>query len=237
MFGIITGFICLFCFFILLSKVLARKLGLTNADRLFMRLHKPASILLLVFCTAHIILAFSVLKMRNPAVLATGICAVITCLLLIFLCHNGGFRILQKRQSVRFSDPAAYKLHVHRVMSVIMLICITAHIVFYYMDFSYYKKRVASVHLQDIDLSQIADGNYTGEYDAGYIYAQISVTVTDGVITDIRLLKHRHQRGQAAEQILQDIIASQRTDVDAVSGATNSSLVIEKAVENALTAD
>ena len=237
MFGIITGYICLFCFCILLAKALTRKLGIQKADRLFMKLHKPASGILLIACTVHMILVYPILKMRNPAVIVTGICAVVTYLLLIIFCHNSGFRLLQKRQTEKILNPAAYKLRLHRILSVIMLACIATHITFYYMDFSSYKNRIVSASPQGIDVSQTADGTYIGEYDAGYIYAKVSVTVANGIITDIRLLEHRHQKGQDAEQITQDIVSSQRTDVDAVSGATNSSLVIEKAVENALTAN
>ena len=123
------------------------------------------------------------------------------------------------------------------MLSLIMLVCIAVHIIFYYLDYEKYKNCISRIQLQSIDTSQTADGTYIGEYDAGYIYAKVSVTVTNGIITDIRLLEHRHQRGQEAEQITQDIIASQRIDVDAISGATNSSLVIKIAVENALTAN
>lgn len=119
-------------------------------------------------------------------------------------------------------------------MSGIMLVFIAAHLITYYLDFENYKNKIAHIHLQGIDIAQTADGIYVGEYDAGYIYVEVSVTVSDGLVTDICLLEHRHQRGKTAEQIVQNIITSQRTDIDAVSGATNSSLAIEKAVENAL---
>lgn len=229
--GIITGLICLLCFCLLLAKALTRKYGLRRADRLFMKLHKPASGLLLLGCAAHMILVFPVLRMRHVIVLITGVCAVLCYLLLIVFCHRGGPRLLSAKHE---ENPAAYKLRLHRIMSVIMLCLITVHILFYYIDYAQYGQRIAAVSLHGIDTSRIPDGTYTGAYDAGYIYAQVSVTVADGAVTEIRLLEHRHQRGAAAEQIIPDIIASQRTDTDAISGATNSSLVIEKAVENAL---
>ena len=232
MFGIITGFICLSCFCILLLKALTKKLGLHKTDRLIMKLHKPASGLLLLGSAAHMILVFPVLKMRHAIVLITGFCAVGCYLLLIVFCHNGGLHLLSSDRVKE--NLAAYKLRLHRIMSVIMLLLIIVHILFYYLDYAQYRQRIASVSLRGIDISRIQDGTYIGAYDAGYIYAQVSVTVTDGTITDLRLLEHRHQRGTEAEQIMQDIITSQRTDTDAVSGATNSSLVIEKAVENAL---
>lgn len=66
------------------------------------------------------------------------------------------------------------------------------------------------------------------------IYAKVEVTVSDGKMTDIAILEHRQERGKAAEAVISDMLAEQKIDVDAVSGATNSSTVIKKAVENAL---
>ena len=48
------------------------------------------------------------------------------------------------------------------------------------------------------------------------------------------LLEHKNGHGQPAEAVLDEITAEQRVDVDAVTGATNSSSVLKKAVENAL---
>lgn len=50
-------------------------------------------------------------------------------------------------------------------------------------------------------------------------------------------MEHRHERGKAAEVVIEKIIKEQKIDVDAISGATNSSTVIKKAVENALKRD
>ena len=53
-------------------------------------------------------------------------------------------------------------------------------------------------------------------------------------LQNIRILEHKNGRGQAAEAIVDQMLAEQRVDVDAVSGATNSSKVLQKAVEQAL---
>ena len=60
------------------------------------------------------------------------------------------------------------------------------------------------------------------------------VTVQNGEITNINILEHRHERGKTAEAITTKIVDEQRIDVDTISGATNSSTVIKKAVANAL---
>ena len=55
-----------------------------------------------------------------------------------------------------------------------------------------------------------------------------------GQITDIEILEHRNERGQKAESIIDKIVDEQKLNVDAITSATNSSLVIKKACENAL---
>lgn len=97
-----------------------------------------------------------------------------------------------------------------------------------------YQKSVRETAISEVDLSAIPDGVYVGEYDVNFIYAKVEVTVQNGKMTDIVILKHKQERGKAAEAVVTKMVAEQKIDVDAVSGATNSSTVIKKAVENAL---
>lgn len=105
----------------------------------------------------------------------------------------------------------------------------------YLKKVSDYKKAVKETTLSDVDISDIPDGIYIGEYDVDFIYVKVEVTIQSGLITDIDILEHKNGRGKSAEIIADRIIEKQQIDVDAVSGATNSSTVIKKAVENALT--
>jgi len=88
----------------------------------------------------------------------------------------------------------------------------------------------------DVDLSQVADGVYSGAYDSGPVIVNVDVTVKDHAITDIRLVKHRHGQGAAAEPITGKVLAAQSVKVDVISGATMSSNVILLAIEDALKA-
>ena len=97
-----------------------------------------------------------------------------------------------------------------------------------------YKRAVKETTFSSIDISNISDGIYVGEYDVNFIYAKVEVTVQNGAITNIDILEHKNERGNSAEIVADRIIEEQKIDVDAVSGATNSSIVIKKAVENAL---
>lgn len=100
-----------------------------------------------------------------------------------------------------------------------------------------YKRAVKETTFTEINMAAISDGVYIGEYDVNFIYAKVEVTVKSRKIVSINLLEHRHERGKTAETVINKIIDEQKIDVDAVSGATNSSIVIKKAVENALTRD
>ena len=97
-----------------------------------------------------------------------------------------------------------------------------------------YKRAVVETTIGEIDIADVSDGIYIGEYDVNFIYAKVEVTVEDGEIVSINIMEHRHERGKAAETVIEKIIEEQKIDVDAISGATNSSTVIKKAVENAL---
>lgn len=97
-----------------------------------------------------------------------------------------------------------------------------------------YKKAVKETIFSNLDISDVPDGVYVGEYDVDFIYAKVEVTVQNRVITNIDILEHKNGRGSPAEIVVDRIIEEQKIDVDAVSGATNSSIVIKKAVENAI---
>lgn len=97
-----------------------------------------------------------------------------------------------------------------------------------------YKKTINEITIENVDLSKIADGTYNGQYDALMVAADVAVTVKDHKITDIRLVSHKNGKGQPAEVIPQRVVEEQSLEVDIVSGATSSSKVILKAIENAL---
>ena len=104
----------------------------------------------------------------------------------------------------------------------------------YLISINNYKKIVKDIKISSVDLSKISDGKYKGSCDALYITAEVSVTVKNHKITDIILLKHKTERGKLAEVIPGNVIKAQSLQVDTVSGATNSSKVILKSIENAL---
>lgn len=104
----------------------------------------------------------------------------------------------------------------------------------YVMQLQEYKKRIADISISNVDLSKIPDGSYTGSYDAIMIAAKVRVDISNHVIQDIDILYHKNERGKKAESIVNEVKSAQSLKVDTVTGATNSSKVILKAVQNAL---
>jgi uncharacterized protein with FMN-binding domain len=88
--------------------------------------------------------------------------------------------------------------------------------------------------ISEVDLSTIPDGVYAGSYSEFPVSAEVRVTVSGHAIKDITLVRHDTGQGQAAEAIPQMVVEAQSLQVDAVSGATYSSKVILKAIEDAL---
>lgn len=121
------------------------------------------------------------------------------------------------------------------IMSVIILIAIGAIFpIKSYMDLRTYNRQVSEISIKDVDLSKVPDGVYTGSYDVSWVAAEVEVTVKDHKISDIALTNHKNGKGKPAEIILQKVVESQNLNVDIVTGATSSSKVILKSIENAL---
>ena len=88
--------------------------------------------------------------------------------------------------------------------------------------------------LTRIDFSRVADGAYRGEYSIFPVSAEVEVTISGGTIKEIEIVKHGHGRGEEGEKVAERVLQAESLEVDTVSGATYSSLVILKAIEQAL---
>ena len=147
---------------------------------------------------------------------------------MVFICYIVLLQIVESNE-VRISKKKT-------VLFVIVFLLIVGFVlgILYLKSVADYKQAVRETTFEDINISDIPDGVYVGEYDVDFIYAKVEVTVQNGEITNINILEHRNERGKTAEVIADSIVDEQKIDVDAISGATNSSTVIKKAVENAL---
>lgn len=122
---------------------------------------------------------------------------------------------------------------IYRIIVIVLLIGL-ACLGIYLKQVKDYKQTVENMTFKKVNISDIADGTYVGECNVNIISAKVEVTVKSGKISNINLLEHKNDRGKTAEKVIDKVLNKQKIDVDAVSGATNSSKVIKKAIENAL---
>jgi uncharacterized protein with FMN-binding domain len=96
-----------------------------------------------------------------------------------------------------------------------------------------------SLPLNAVDFSKLNDGSYHGAY-AGGMYKwranACDVTVSDGKVTGIQLLKSQDPGGKNTQhkELYERVIQAQSLQVDTISGATLTSKAYLQAVENAL---
>ncbi len=188
-----------------------------SPSKRIMKFHCIGGFVTLILAAVHFI---SVLQLwwQRPLLMNISGCVMLVCIATICILF-----IIKKNKAA-----------VHRILACIVIAMLGMHIYSGVSSFSNYKVQVKQIDIENINISTIPNGIYEGECNVGYIYAHVSVTVLDGEITDIEILEHRNERGVAAENIVSSIISQQKIDVDAVTSATNSSKVIQKAIETAL---
>lgn len=181
------------------------------------RLHCIVGFSVLVLAILHFSAALKLWRQR-PLLMSLSGCLMLFLLLVMCLLS------LRKKHAKKL----------HRILAITAAILLGVHIFSGITSFFAYQNAISGIEIEELTISSIPDGIYEGECDAGYIYARVSVEITDGKINHIELLEHRNERGAAAEAITDQIILQQKIKVDAISSATNSSKVIQKAVCNAL---
>lgn len=218
----ITGILCAVVFGFVSAAIFTPYLrGGSVLKRVLLKLHKPLGNLLVVLILLHLALSLKLFYQRPIAVYVLGF--------LMFVCAATA------KSTKAFFKDAKKGLLVHKICALAMASLLAAHIFVCVASFNSYKADVAAILIETPVVETMRDDVYTGECDVGYIYVKVDVTVSGGEITNIDLVEHRNERGAAGEGVIGEILANQSLEVDAVSGATNSSRVILKAVENALT--
>jgi uncharacterized protein with FMN-binding domain len=96
------------------------------------------------------------------------------------------------------------------------------------------KSQLKELVYSDVDMSAVKDGSYIGNAETTLVKATVEVTVLNHKITNINITRHDNGKGKPAEVIVSDMVEQNRINIDVVSGATQSSIVIKSAVHNAL---
>ena len=75
------------------------------------------------------------------------------------------------------------------ILSAVMLLLLIGLVwgIIYLKSVADYKQVVKETTFEEIDISEISDGIYIGEYDVNFIYAKVEVTVQNGEVTNINL--------------------------------------------------
>jgi len=91
------------------------------------------------------------------------------------------------------------------------------------------------VPINEVDLSALTDGTYTGTYEGGRWTNTVKVTIKDHRITDIEIVDDLlFSQPEVVDKILARVIDEQKVNVDVISEATISSKAYLKAIELAL---
>lgn len=124
-----------------------------------------------------------------------------------------------------------------KLVSILAVLFLTAYggYIFFFAPILQERSAVRDLEYQDVDLSQVPDGDFYGEFGYGsHLYA-VEVSVRAGRIVAIDVVNNRtSEHAIKAEEVTEKVLQAQSVNVDAVSGATTTSKAILKAIENAL---
>jgi uncharacterized protein with FMN-binding domain len=120
-------------------------------------------------------------------------------------------------------------------LGIFVLIIIIFSVVFF-LRARQMVKTIDSTIIEEVDLAQIQDGVYTGEFGDFLVNVKLEVIVQDHRITNIKITEQRSSPDHEARETVDRIIEAQSPKVDVVTGATGSSKSIMIAVQRALTA-
>lgn len=122
------------------------------------------------------------------------------------------------------------------ILSIVLLVLAAAAlgIRVFYSNVEANLKSLSDMAPAQLDLAVLEDGTYLGSYSVFPVSAKVSVTVENHKMIVIELIEHKNGQGALAEAMPSKVLDAQSLQVDTVAGATYSSKVILKAIENAL---
>ena len=188
-----TGIILAVLFLIVCLKFITKRCHLKNVDRVMLKVHRVLGVLLLISAILHMVLVLPLIRQRPIGMYIAG-AAMIACALTTW----GSFYFRKKLKK--------NWILIHRGAALLFLLLLIFHVIAGVSSFSTYQKAINAIEVHNLETAGLEDGIYTGECDAGYIYAKVEVIIKDGSIEDINLLEHRNERGKNAEVIPEAIV-------------------------------
>ncbi|MFA5113030.1 MAG: FMN-binding protein [Candidatus Margulisiibacteriota bacterium] len=122
------------------------------------------------------------------------------------------------------------------VLGIILLVIICLAGVFYLRAQSMasnIKHQYASI--KPLDLAKVTDGVYAGSFGDFLVSVKVQVTVKRHRIAEVKIMEQKCGPGYEALDTTNRIVKAQSPKVDAVTGASGSSMAIMIAVNRALT--
>ena len=119
------------------------------------------------------------------------------------------------------------------LLYAVIIIILISGFGFFYM--SYGLDLGSSLEINDVDLSTLTNGTYTGTYRSGRWTNTVKVIIKDHRISDIKIVDDiLFSQPAVLDKILNRVINKQRVKVDVISEATVTSKAYLKAIELAL---
>lgn len=120
------------------------------------------------------------------------------------------------------------------IVLAVVVVVIAIAVVGFLVRYRKMAETVDGVQVEDVDLTTIEDGTYSGSFGDFLVHVEAKVKVDSQRIADVEIVEQRCGKGYEALETVDRIIEAQSPKVDAISGATGSSKCIMIAVQNAL---
>ena len=123
--------------------------------------------------------------------------------------------------------------------SAFKYICIFLCLILVFVSYSINRKRnqikeLKNLSLQNIEISNIADGTYTGYANTSFLKVKLELVVQNGTLQDVKILMNEGSVGQNVAPITQAMVKENKIIVSPIPDEEIASVVFMAAATNAL---
>ena len=123
--------------------------------------------------------------------------------------------------------------------SAFKYICIFLCLILVFVSYSINRKRnqikeLKNLSLQNIEISNIADGTYTGYANTSFLKVKLELIVQNGTLQDVKILMNEGSVGQNVASITETMVKENKIIVSPIPDEEIASVVFMAAATNAL---
>lgn len=123
--------------------------------------------------------------------------------------------------------------------SAFKYICIFLCLILVFVSYSINRKRnqikeLKNLSLQNIEISNIADGTYTGFANTTFLKVKLELIVQNGTLQDVKILMNEGSVGQNVASITETMVKENKIIVSPIPNEEIASVVFMAAASNAL---